>query len=147
MKVSGIVTLTPFLVSLSQRLKVQTSAGVLQLLYVCTLHPYVQQSQTSCKSTGASPTGCTKNLIWFFIVYLIECANVLKKRSGIKVSSKIGNYTGTQAMLLLLSGIEPFFFFFFFGLVWLIFTICSVPGRATARQPNIRKIPQSSLYS
>ena len=26
-------------------------------------------------------------------------------------------------------------------------TICSVLGRATARQPNIRKIPQSSVYS
>ena len=26
-------------------------------------------------------------------------------------------------------------------------TICSVLGRATARQPNIRKIRQSSLYS
>ena len=26
-------------------------------------------------------------------------------------------------------------------------TICSVLGRATARQPNIRKIPESSLYS
>ena len=27
------------------------------------------------------------------------------------------------------------------------YTICSVLGKATARQPNIRKIPQSSLYS